>query len=139
MSLDAVAIAEHVYRSSSDFAAERQTILATRLIGIITRAADMDLDTTLDVICAAADGLGAGHPMLGARHDEWAADAAAWAGRANPHELEAYITAALAALPNRAVAVAARKRAIVAIWNSLDDRDRAAFLDFVDPQGAGKE
>jgi hypothetical protein len=139
MSLDAVAIAEHVYRSSSDFAAERQDILAKHLIGVITRAADMDMDTTLDVICAAADGLGAGHPMLGAHHDAWAADAAAWAKSANPHELEAYITAALAALPSRAVAVAARKRALVAIWNSLEDRDRAAFLEFVDPQGAGKE
>lgn len=32
----------------------------------------------------------------------------------------------------------ARKRALVAIWNTLDEKDRAAFLTYAEPGSAGK-
>jgi hypothetical protein len=39
----------------------------------------------------------------------------------------------------RVIAQGARKRAMVAIWNTLNEKDRIAFLEMVDPGAAGKE
>ena len=36
------------------------------------------------------------------------------------------------------MATTARKRALVAIWNTLDAKDRAAFLDYAEPGSAGR-
>lgn len=42
------------------------------------------------------------------------------------------------ALGRGIMATNARKRALVAIWNTLDKKDRAAFLDFAEPRSSGK-
>jgi len=70
----------------------------------------------------------------GPRHDVFGtlySDARWWADVAPPHELVAYVIAGLARLPNRHLSILARKRAFMALWQSLPDADRAAFLAHV--------
>ena len=86
-------------------------------------------------ICAAVmDEISAGSPRL----DPWGdirADASFWADCANPAELQVYFAAALKRLGNSSLGIAARKRLLVAIWASLNNADRAAFLSRVDAHG----
>lgn len=51
-------------------------------------------------------------------------------------ELEVYLAALCERAEARLVAAEARKRALVAIWQSLDEGDRRRFLQRVDPRGA---
>ena len=70
----------------------------------------------------------------------------AWASMSGPRENKAMALACFEALPTDAqagfmdhIAHGDRKRALVALWNSLPESDRAAFLDIVDPGPAGGE
>lgn len=89
----------------------------------------LDLDP-LDAatICATyLDEYGAGAPRL-----DWWGDlrdeAGRWAYSANSGELEVYFTSALKRLENQALGLKARKRMICALFLSLNDADRRAFL-----------
>lgn len=62
-------------------------------------------------------------------------DAAFWADIATPRELEAYVGAGLRRMQTTHFAAAARKRILVALWESMDDGDRRRFLAKVDPSG----
>lgn len=70
---------------------------------------------------------GAGMPGL----DPWGdvrADAEFWADAANPVELNLYACAALRRLGQRVQCLDARKRLMAAIWASLPQTERTAFL-----------
>lgn len=87
------------------------------------------------IMAAALEDLGAGCPDIATYYSDLRADAAFWADIATPPELEAYAAAALRRLERVAFATAARKRLIVALWSTLPDADRRAFLGAVDPAG----
>ncbi|MEI4232216.1 hypothetical protein [Roseovarius sp. D22-M7] len=80
------------------------------------------------VICATfLDEIGAAAPRL----DYWGdvrEGAGYWAYCANSAELEAYFTSALKRLRNQALGIKARKRMIAALFLSLTDNDKRAFL-----------
>jgi hypothetical protein len=63
-----------------------------------------------------------------------------WADCAPDTAVSAMLVACLKrlALGRMIMAPNARKRALVAIWNTLDERDRAAFLTYAEPGSAGK-
>lgn len=87
-----------------------------------------------EVVCAWLERAGAGMPD----HDpfgEVRSGAAYWADVATPAELEAYTAAGLARIERTGFAVAARKRLILALWQSLPERDRREFVRRVDPRG----
>jgi hypothetical protein len=69
-------------------------------------------------------------PFLGTAQSEadW------WADCATGQQVTAMLTACLKrmVLGQMVLALNARKRAMVAIWNSLPSQDRAAFLEFID-------
>lgn len=114
--------------------------VAERLGQVIARLYDLSPRGVLAVLAAALEDLGAGTPDLSSLSERMRADAAFWADCASPAEIEVYAAAALRAIPRKAFALAARKRLIVALWESLGDEDRRAFLSAVDPAGkfAGK-
>lgn len=128
-----IAKARAEYEASPAFRLERQALIAEALIRRIEKAAEMDIDITVAVLCAAAEELGAGMPSLRDYRDRVAQGAGIWADCATPHELATYLAAGLARIDRRAFARNTRKRLLVALWNSLPDEDRTAFLDFVEP------
>lgn len=86
-------------------------------------------------ICAGyLDATAAGMPGF----DPWGdvrADAEYWADAANPAELNAYTCAALRRLGERVQGLEARKRLMAAIWRSLPQTERTAFLRKVSGRG----
>ncbi|MDG4650099.1 hypothetical protein P6F26_16750 [Roseibacterium sp. SDUM158017] len=65
-------------------------------------------------------------------------DASWWADCATPQELEAYAAAILRRITRATFAESARKRLLVALWESLDEPQRTAFLAKVAPQAPGE-
>ena len=64
-----------------------------------------------------------------------------WADWATSHELVTMAAACLARIERDRLKVSGvnqRKRIMVAIWNSLDEKDRAAFLTYAEPGAAGR-
>lgn len=51
-----------------------------------------------------------------------------WAGHSNPLEMEAYLTAICDALPERTLAESARKRLMLALWETLPEDWRRRFV-----------
>lgn len=88
-------------------------------------------------ICVAfLDGRSAGMPMpdaFGAVREQ----AAFWAGIADPAEIEAYVAFGLreATQGRHRFALAARKRLLASLWETLPEADRKAFVRRVDPEG----
>lgn len=132
----AITHARATYEASPAFKAERAVLLAEALIARIERAAQFDHATTVAVLCAAAEELGAGMPDLGSYRNDIGHSAATWADCATPHELATYLAAGLAKIDRRAFARNTRKRLLVALWNSLPPEDRTAFIDFIEHPGA---
>lgn len=96
---------------------------------------DLDPQDAAVIAATVLDEIGAGFPRL----DWWGdarEEAAEWAYRANSGELEAYFTSALKRLNNQALGLKARKRMICALFHSLSDTDKRAFLAWA--QGASK-
>ena len=103
--------------------------------GALCRAiADCHPADAAQIMAAALDDLSAGPPEVDP-FGRLREDAAFWADVAHPAELEAYFASALRRLGNRALGIKARKRLLVALWLSLSDPDRRAFLGRVDPEG----
>ena len=88
------------------------------------------------IMAASLDDLAAGDPPKSDPFGNLRADAAFWADTAHVAELEVYFAAALKSLGKRALGIQMRKRLFVAIWASLTDADRKAFLSRVDAQGS---
>lgn len=133
-----IAAARREYEASPAYRLERQAMIAEALIKRIEKAASLDVDTTVAVLCAAAEEMGAGMPELGSYRGEISNHAATWADCATPHELATYMAAGLAKVDRRAFARNTRKRLLVALWNSLPPEDRTAFLDFIEPGPGAK-
>jgi hypothetical protein len=133
-----IAKARREYEASPAYRIERQAMIAEALIKRIEKAAELDHDITVAVLCAAAEELGAGMPELGSYRGEISNHAATWADCATPHELATYLAAGLAKVDRRAFARNTRKRLLVALWNSLPAEDRTAFIDFIEPGPAGR-
>jgi hypothetical protein len=79
------------------------------------------------ILVAYLDDIAAGMPTF----DPWGdlrADAAFWADSAHVAELEQYACAALRRLGARALGIESRRRLFKALWKSLPDADRTAFL-----------
>lgn len=87
------------------------------------------------IMAAALDDLGAGMPDFDHYFGGLREDAAFWADIATPPELEAYAGAALRRIARVPFALAARKRLIVMLWETMPDADQRAFLSAVDPDG----
>jgi hypothetical protein len=133
-----IAKARREYEASPAYRIERQAMIAEALIKRIEKAAELDHDITVAVLCAAAEELGAGMPELGSYRGEISNHAATWADCATPHELATYLAAGLAKVDRRVFARNTRKRLLVALWNSLPAEDRTAFIDFIEPGPAGR-
>lgn len=104
------------------------------LANFLNEVAEAEAPALAEVVCAWLERAGAGMPD----HDpfgEVRADAAYWADVATPAELEAYTAAGLARIERTGFAVGARKRLILALWQSLPERDRREFVRRVDPRG----
>ena len=85
-------------------------------------------DDAKQIMAAALEDLAAGDPPMRDPFGDLRQDAAFWADCAHPVELEAYFSAALKRLLNRSLGIRARKRLLVALWCSLSDGDRRAFM-----------
>ncbi len=90
-------------------------------------------DAFLEVV---APGIPDASPFFGASQSEadW------WADCAPDSMVAAMLTACLKrlAMGQMIMAPNARKRALVAIWNTLTEKDRAAFLTYAEPGSAGR-
>lgn len=104
------------------------------LANFLNEVPEAEAPALAEVVCAWLERAGAGMPD----HDpfgEVRADAAYWADVATPAELEAYTAAGLARIERAGFAIAARKRLILSLWQSLPERDRREFVRRVDPRG----
>lgn len=92
-----------------------------------------------EALCAALDTVGAGAPRYEAFGD-MRESARWWADCASPVEIELYMAAALrraSDLNRSSMAVRARKRVFMDLWNALSAEDQAAFLAKVKPPALG--
>lgn len=80
-----------------------------------------------ECLCMILDEIGAGTPRYEALGD-MRAEATWWADCATPDELETYAAAALRRIERVRFAEAARKRLLVALWESMDAKAQAGFL-----------
>ena len=76
-----------------------------------------------------------GGPVMGDLLGTVTGDALLWADCAPVHELVAYGTAALNQLRYAALGLDTRKRLISVLWETLEPKDRQAFLMRVDADG----
>jgi len=74
------------------------------------------------------DEMGAGGPRWEALGD-MREDAAWWAHAATPDEIEVYAAAALRRIKRATFATSARKRLLVALWQTLTPDEKRAFMD----------
>ncbi|MGB3317285.1 MAG: hypothetical protein WBB85_23100 [Albidovulum sp.] len=95
---------------------------------------DIDPADAAMICCSYLEEYGAGDPVHTAFGDI-RADAEFWADCAHPAELEHYFAASMKRLGSMVQGIKARKRLIVALWASLSDQDRVAFLSRIDPNG----
>ena len=118
-------------RDGERFAAdlERHNAL-TRLAEAMAEAHPDDLKA----LCAAVLERGAGGPDP-APWGPIREDAEWWADCATPPELEAYAGAALRRIERGNFAERARKRLIVALWETMPEAWRRQFVQRVDPHG----
>lgn len=110
--------------------------LTARVVTALHLLADHDPRAAGSVVSAWMDYLGAGLPMPA--HDSLRADALYWSETALELELVEYLAAGMRALTARdfgALLLSARKRLLVAVFQTLPDADRRAFLARVDPRG----
>lgn len=95
---------------------------------------ECDLADAAAICCAYLDSVAAGEPDL-AVHVDVRDTARWWSEWAHPLEIEATVAAGLRKLGRAPLGIHARKRLVVALWCSLTDSDRAAFLTKIDPNG----
>lgn len=110
-----------------------ETPIATqRLLSIIRDVAERDKWAAVAACDAALEAM-AFQPELAPFHAEFRQEAEWWAEFAPESMKVSYLAAILRALEARPpVAAGPRKRALVAIWNSLTPAERAAFLAHVE-------
>lgn len=129
-----IADASADYKASLGFHQWRQAELANSLGAAAMRCAEIDRPATVAVLSALIEDMGAGipeTPLLNSVRSE----ALFWADCASPVEIEAYTAAGLRAIDRGAFHVAARKRLLIALWNSLTAADKRGFLAHANKAG----
>lgn len=104
------------------------------LVTLILAIRQAPLREAAEIMQHAIEDMAAGPPPHTAFGD-LRADAEFWADCATPAEIEAVTAAGLRRIDRALFAEAARKRILVAMWESLPDPDRRTFLRRVDPDG----
>jgi hypothetical protein len=119
-------------------AGDRQAIGRGLLRRIIT-VAEHDLPLAVAVTDAALELFAPTVPDLAPAFGGINDDAEWWAECASDAQIAAMTHACVKRIAGRGISSpGARKRALVAIWNALDPRERAAFLEFADPGAKAK-
>lgn len=116
-----------------------QNITGRQLLGAFLAAAQHDRKTAIAAADVALEMFAPRAPEIAPTFGSAQGEAEWWAEFASDTMVIAMLSACLkrvSAAP--IIAPNARKRALVAIWNTLDERDRAAFLEFVEPGSKGK-
>jgi hypothetical protein len=117
---------------TGQFHSQEYQLRARRATALCKMLGDMTPADAAPICCAYLEECGAGDPVHTAFGDI-RSDAAFWADCAHPAELEAYFAASLKRLGRTILGIAARKRLLVALWASLTDGDRTAFLSRINP------
>lgn len=112
---------------------QRAEAAALTLLRAIIATAEENRPAAIAACDAALATFAPPHPELAPFHEAFREEADWWAEFA-PHSMQvAYLAAILKTMETRPpVAAAARKRALVAIWNSLTPEERSAFLAHVE-------
>lgn len=106
---------------------------AKRLVLAIVQAGP---SVSARVMVAALDEFCAGTPECDTFFGDLRADSEWWGDFATPAEIEAFTSAGLRRITRRAdFGIAARKRLLVELWNSMLKEDQRKFLSAVDPNG----
>lgn len=116
-------------------AVARRTRSLERLAAELSDVASEDEAEVAGLLVAWVDHVGAGMPD----HDPFGgvrADAEFWCDVATPAEIVAYTCAGLRRLGDVEMAAVTRKRLFVALWETMAEADRRAFVSRVDPTGA---
>lgn len=123
-------MADHVaeYKASPDFIEYRQTRIAETLGAVVMRCDALDHRVTVAMLAAMAEELGSGTPDVLLMHEKARDDARWWADYATPVEVEAYTAAGLQAISRGGFCIAARKRLLIMLWNSMSPDDKRGFL-----------
>lgn len=88
-----------------------------------------------EALCAALDTVAAGAPRYHTMQD-MREEATFWADMATPLELEVYAATALRRIGRSTIAERARKRVFWAMWESMPETDKSAFLSRVRKEAA---
>jgi hypothetical protein len=123
------------YEASAEFRAWKRDMVAVAALRALYRLAEMDNRAALEAAAGFLEEAGAGSPELAFFADNMRSDATFWADIASPAELEAYVGAGLRRMGTTAFAAETRKRLFVALWQSMPDTEKRAFLSRVDPKG----
>lgn len=116
------------YKASPAFQEWRAGRVAEVLASVVAKCDALDHLTTVSMLAAMVEDLGAGSPTVPLLISQARADAEFWVDSASPMEVEAYTAAGLRAITRRAFCLTARKRLLVGLWNSLSPEDRRGFL-----------
>lgn len=114
-----------------------RALVLTELSEVLLAFGRVDAQATIDLCAMLVDEHGAGEPWPSLTVEHARKDARLWADAASTLELQAVLAAAIEALGARieTVAPAGRKRLLVALWGTLGDAEKRAFLSKVDPRG----
>jgi hypothetical protein len=113
--------------------------IGRHLLSEFAKAAAYDMRTAVAAADAALEAFAPAYPECAPLYEGAMRDAEWWADCAFDAQLVAVLSACLKKVATqRIVSPNARKRALVAIWNSLSAADKAAFLEFVDPGSKGQ-
>lgn len=111
-----------------------QAEVARALLRQIVAAAELDRIAAVGACDAALDILAPAIPEAAPAFGRFSEDAQWWAEFAPDSAAVAMLAACLRRVTDWQVNTGkARKRALVAIWNTLDEAERTAFLEFVEP------
>lgn len=130
-----LADAMEAYKATPEFIEWRAGLVAERLGVIVYRFDKIDHATTVAMLAALLDDLGAGSPSVPLLMDRVRDDAQFWAECATPIEVEAYTAAGLQAISRGAFCIAARKRLLIALWNSMTPADKRSFMSHAGKPG----
>ena len=116
-----------------------QNQIGKHLLSEFIKAAAYDKFTAIAAADAVLELFAPDYPEYTPTYASVRSDAEWWAHCAHDGQMVAILAACLKRIERDGViSPLARKRALVAIWNSLSAADKAAFLEFVDPGSKGQ-
>lgn len=110
-----------------------------RLLSEFAHAATESLPTAIAAADIALERMAPRMPEAAPFFTSAQAEADWWVEFASDTQAAAMLSACLKrCVKSEFIATNARKRALVAVWNTMSEPERAAFFDFVEPGSAGK-